>query len=411
MKKVKLGEVLEVKRGMSLSGDYYSEEGELIRLTLGNFNYPGGGFKDNTSKNNIYFTGQVRPEFILNKGDIITPLTEQVSGLLGETALIPESGKYIQSGDVGLVTPKEGLLDRLYCYYLLASPLIKRQLGAGAQQTKIRHTSPDKIMDCEAYIPDYLQQKKIGKLLASIDEKIKVNNEINDNLSNQIQDIFNYWFLQYEFSDDNGKPYKSNNNEMFFSEQINRHIPYGWKVDKLSSVCKLINGRAYSQEELQNNGKYKIARVGNFFSNNSWYYSDMELSPDKYCDTGDLLYCWSATFGPFIWDMDKTIYHYHIWKVDPYSEIFKPYIYETLKVLTNQMMNDRHGSVMAHLTKDNMENYNIVIPPTELVEAFYNKANHIYNEIISLKQQNRHLIALREWILPMLMNGQATIAD
>ena len=198
---------------------------------------------------------------------------------------------------------------------------------------------------------------------------------------------------------------------MFFSEQINRHIPYGWKVDKLSSVCKLINGRAYSQEELQNNGKYKIARVGNFFSNNSWYYSDMELSPDKYCDTGDLLYCWSATFGPFIWDMDKTIYHYHIWKVDPYSEIFKPYIYETLKVLTNQMMNDRHGSVMAHLTKDNMENYNIVIPPTELVEAFYNKANHIYNEIISLKQQNRHLIALREWILPMLMNGQATIAD
>ena len=182
MKKVKLGEVLEVKRGMSLSGDYYSEEGELIRLTLGNFNYPGGGFKDNTSKNNIYFTGQVRPEFILNKGDIITPLTEQVSGLLGETALIPESGKYIQSGDVGLVTPKEGLLDRLYCYYLLASPLIKRQLGAGAQQTKIRHTSPDKIMDCEAYIPDYLQQKKIGKLLASIDEKIKVNNEINDNL-------------------------------------------------------------------------------------------------------------------------------------------------------------------------------------------------------------------------------------
>ena len=186
MKKVKLGKVLEVKRGMSLSGEYYSEEGELIRLTLGNFGYPGGGFKDNTSKKDIYFNGSVRPEFILSEGDIITPLTEQVPGLLGETAFIPETGKYIQSGDIGLVIPKEDVLDKHYCYYLLSSPYIKRQLGMGAQQTKIRHTSPDKIMDCEAYLPDYDEQTQIGQFLSLIDKKIRINNQINDNLSQSV---------------------------------------------------------------------------------------------------------------------------------------------------------------------------------------------------------------------------------
>ena len=88
MKKVKLGDVLDVRRGTSLAGEYYSEQGNLIRLTLGNFNYPRGGFQENTAKKDIYFVGSVNPAFILKAGDIITPLTEQVSGLLGETATI-----------------------------------------------------------------------------------------------------------------------------------------------------------------------------------------------------------------------------------------------------------------------------------------------------------------------------------
>ena len=130
MKKVKLGDVLDVRRGTSLAGEYYSEQGNLIRLTLGNFNYPRGGFQENTAKKDIYFVGSVNPAFILKAGDIITPLTEQVSGLLGETATIPESGKYIQSGDIGLVVPDETKIDKRFAYYLVASPIVRKQLGA-----------------------------------------------------------------------------------------------------------------------------------------------------------------------------------------------------------------------------------------------------------------------------------------
>jgi len=182
MKKIKLGDVLDVKRGASLSGDFYDTQGEYIRLTLGNFSYPNNGFKFNVSKDDIYFTGKVKDEFILKKGDIITPLTEQVRGLLGNTATIPESNKYIQSGDIGLVIPNEEIVEKRFCYYLVSSPIIKRQLDAGSQQTKIRHTSPENIKDCIAFIPELEQQQKIAMLLDTINKKIDINNAINNNL-------------------------------------------------------------------------------------------------------------------------------------------------------------------------------------------------------------------------------------
>lgn len=182
LKKYKLGELIDVRRGASLAGEYYAIEGELMRLTLGHFDYQGGGFKANTSKNDLYFTGPVKQEFILNEGDIITPLTEQTPGLLGSTAMIPESEKYIQSQDVALITPDESKLDRNFCYYLLPSKIVKQQLAAGAQQTKIRHTTPDRIKDLTVFIPDLSNQKAIGQLLHDIDKKIALNRDINRNL-------------------------------------------------------------------------------------------------------------------------------------------------------------------------------------------------------------------------------------
>lgn len=182
LKKYKLGEILDVTRGTSLSGEFYATEGEYIRLTCGNFDYQNNRFKENTSKDNLYYIGEFRSEFLMSEGDIITPLTEQTIGLLGSAAIIPESGKYIQSQDVAKIVCNKDLLDKDFAYYLISSNLVKQQLSAGAQQTKIRHTSPDKIKDCIVWIPDLSEQKRIGKLLRAIDRKIELNRVINQNL-------------------------------------------------------------------------------------------------------------------------------------------------------------------------------------------------------------------------------------
>ena len=182
MKKYKLGELIEVSRGASLSGDFYAVSGKYIRLTCGNFDYRNNCFKKNTSKDNLFYTGEFRAEFLLEKGDLITPLTEQAIGLLGSTAWIPESGKYIQSQDIAKITCNEELLDKKFAYYLISSNMVKQQLGAAAQQTKIRHTSPDKIKDCTVWLPSLAEQKQIGQLLFDIDRKIEINRAINHNL-------------------------------------------------------------------------------------------------------------------------------------------------------------------------------------------------------------------------------------
>lgn len=163
--------------------------------------------------------------------------------------------------------------------------------------------------------------------------------------------------------------------------------PKGWETKKLKEVSTLINGRAYKQNELLSEGKYKVLRVGNFFTNSNFYYSDLELEDNKYCDNGDLLFAWSASFGAFIWNGGKVIFHYHIWKVlydeQQLNKIFYRFL---LNTMTNAFMNDVHGIGMVHLTKQGMEEYNIPIPPLSLQEEFAEKVEAIERQKALVQQ-------------------------
>ena len=137
-----------------------------------------------------------------------------------------------------------------------------------------------------------------------------------------------------------------------------------WKEYQIQDVCRLINGRAYSNDEMLEHGKYKIVRVGNLSGGNStWFYSDLELPADKYCHNGDLLFAWACTFGPHIWKEDNTIFHYHIWKiVEDKDVVDRRFFYYYLKYATGGFLGALNGSVMVHITKSSMEKMNIRIP-------------------------------------------------
>ena len=147
-------------------------------------------------------------------------------------------------------------------------------------------------------------------------------------------------------------------------EEIPFEIPNGWEWCRMQDVITFVNGRAYKKEELLPQGKYKVLRVGNFFTNNEWYYSDLELPEDKYCYNGDLLYAWSASFGPQIWNGDKTIFHYHIWNVKFNSRIlFREYLYYFFLFDKTQVKASTTGSTMVHVSMENMKPRLIPIPP------------------------------------------------
>ena len=168
-----------------------------------------------------------------------------------------------------------------------------------------------------------------------------------------------------------------------------------WEVKQLKDVSTLLNGRAYKQQELLDKGKYKVLRVGNFFTNSTFYYSDLELDDDKYCEYGDLLFAWSASFGAFIWNGDKVIYHYHIWKVlfDKDCLDIQYYRY-LLNTMTSFFMNDVHGIGMVHLTKSGMEQYVLPIPPLPLQQSFAHKIEQIDRQKAAVQRTIKDLETL-----------------
>lgn len=405
MRKIKLGDVLDVKRGTSLSGEFYAEAGERIRLTLGNFNYPSGGFKENTSKKNIYFTGDVKEEFILKKGDIITPLTEQVSGLLGETAKIPKDDLYIQSGDIGLIIPNEKLLNRLFAYYLLSSPIVKKQLDSAAQQTKIRHTSPEKIKDCEVWLPDMEHQKRTGILLDAINEKIINNNKINDELESMAKTIYDYWFLQFDFPDENGRPYKSSGGKMVWNNELKRELPEGWRVADLKDIASITMGTSPKGDSINTDGKGIVfyqgkADFGNRFPVTRTYTS----APIRYADANDILLSVRAPVGTLNIANKKCCIGRGLAAIHSKYSSFMYYI-----MLANQYKFDIYnngGTTFGAITKDDLFGMRVVVPKEFVIEKFEKRTNCINQEIFRNNDENQELISLRDFLLPLLMNGQ-----
>lgn len=168
----------------------------------------------------------------------------------------------------------------------------------------------------------------------------------------------------------------------------NLDMPIGWISTVLSDLVTVWNGRAYAKEELLAEGT-PVLRVGNLFTNNHWYYSNLELEPEKYCDQGDLIYAWSASFGPFIWGGPKAIYHYHIWKLVPHSaaEIDKQFLYWMLQERTQEIREAGHGVSMTHMTKEKMEKLSVMLPPVAEQRRIVAKVNEVMALVDKLEAQ------------------------
>ena len=163
----------------------------------------------------------------------------------------------------------------------------------------------------------------------------------------------------------------------------------GWTETTLGEIASFYNGKTYKQEELLDSGKYRVLRVGNFFSNGNWYWSNLELEENKYCDKGDLLYAWSASFGPRIWSEEKVIYHYHIWKiVEDSSLINKQFLYYWLDEDVLRMKRDTgNGSIMMHITKGGIEARTIQLPPLAEQKRIVDVVSSVDAYIGALEQQ------------------------
>ena len=278
-------------------------------------------------------------------------------GASDKSAYIIE-GKSWVNNHAHILKVNDEIIDKLIEYYLVFKDLSEYITGA-----IVPKLTQQALRSIPIPIPPLSEQFRIIEELDQLSNIIEKKRQQLSELDNLAQSIFY---------------------DMFGDPVTNEK---GWKVKKLKDVSTLLNGRAYKHPELLDEGKYKVLRVGNFFTNSTYYYSNLELEEDKYCDNGDLLFAWSASFGAFIWNGGKVIYHYHIWKVlfdDHYLNIV--YYQYLLNMMTKSFMKDVHGIGMVHLTKNGMEQYNLPLPPLKLQQLFAQNNEAIEKEKELIKQ-------------------------
>ena len=255
---------------------------------------------------------------------------------------------------------------------------------------------------------------KISKILDNIDKKIQINNKINQELESMAKTLYDYWFVQFDFPDQNGKPYKSSGGKMVYNPELKREIPEGWGVDSLWNIANFYNGLAMQKYRPDTNEDdylpvIKIREMMNGFSKDT-ERARLDIPSEAVVDRGDILFSWSATLEVIIWGKEKGALNQHIFKVtsDTYP---KSFIYFELKSYLKvfKAIAELRKTTMGHITQDHLKQAKIVVPPIELISKLDAKLQPIMLKQQILENQNQELTQLRDGLLPMLMNGQVKV--
>ena len=317
-----------------------SDVQEIGTLVLRSSNVSNGEIVD---ADNVYVCPEVVNVENVQVGDIIVVVRNGSRSLIGKHAQIK---RFMPNTVIGAFMTGIRSECPEFTNALLNTPHFDEEISLNMGAT-INQITGYMFSKMEFHIPNLDEQNKIGDFFENLDNLITLHQRECEKLL-----CFKKSMLEKMFPK-NGEKYP----EIRFSGFTD-----SWEQRKLGDIAKFINGRAYAQNELLPSGKYKVLRVGNFYTNDSWYYSDLELDDKYYANDGDLLYTWSATFGPHIWRGDRVIYHYHIWKIDLTDELEKHFAVQLLEQDKNDIISGHNGSTMAHITKEGMEQKKVVIP-------------------------------------------------
>lgn len=337
----------------------------------------------------------------------ITPCLEN-----GKTAQVNE----LEEGEVGfgsteyiVLRAKEGKSDKDFIYYLSISPnfrsiAIKSMVGSSGRQ----RVQQNVLENAEFLLPDLKTQKKISAVLGSLDNKIELNEKINQNLEAQAQAIFKSWFVDFE-------PFK---NGKFIDSELGK-IPEGWRVERLGAVCECVLGGTPSRSRKEywegnipwiNSGKtneFRVISPSEFISAEGLKKSATKLLPKK----TTILAITGATLGQVsLLEIDACANQSVVGILEnnllPYEYIYMYVSHNIEKIISHQT-----GGAQQHINKDNIKNFHIILPPQCELKRYTNAVENLYSEITNLVFQSRRLAQLRDTLLPKLMSGEIDVSD
>ena len=422
-----LGALVNVKHGFPFKSEFFEESGDLVVLTPGNF-FEEGGFKRNAEKDKCY-SAEFPEDYLLKKGEILIAMTEQAEGLLGSMATVPKSNRFLHNQRLGLVTSKCSETNIRYIYHLSKTPWIRKQIRLSSSGSKVKHTSPDRISEVKVKILPPDQQIKSASLLDTIDEKIELNNRINAELESLARLLYDYWFVQFDFpmtaeqaavhGDPSltGKPYKSSGGKMTHNKNLNLEIPVEWHGGVIEELASL-NQRSWNQAtrpetvqyvDLANTKNGTIQETQQFAWEEAPSRARRILCPDDSIigtvRPGNRSF---ALIGPDTKDLTGST---GFAVISPTSSENREFVYLTLTAPTNidRLATIASGAAYPAVKPEVIAQTPCPLPPPEILEAFHKATASNFDLIANNQKQNQELAALRDWLLPMLMNGQVTV--
>ena len=313
----------------------------------------------------------------------------------------------------------EDVVDFQYCYYLLISDKITNYLCGQNTNTSGSHKriDPDNFLNIEIKLPKMSIQRQVGKTLSALDRKIVLNKQINDNLEAMAKQLYDYWFVQFDFPNEEGKPYKSSGGAMVWNEKLKREIPEGWYAENICKIANILSGGTPSKavDEYWNNGTIP------FFGPTDCNGSVFQIKTADHITQKGLEHCASSLFeeGIVIITARGSIGKLVIvgtpmaMNQSCYALQSKEGEYEYLYFLTTQLIDclkaKGSGSVFKSIIASDIEHSTLCVATENVVSDFCKKVKPLFEKLKANTIEIAKLTKQRDELLPLLMNGQATV--
>ena len=295
----------------------------------------------------------------------------------------------------------EDVVDFQYCYYLLVSDKITNYLCGQNTNTSGSHKriDPDNFLDIEIKLPKMSIQKQIGKTLSALDRKIELNRQINDNLEAMAKQLYDYWFVQFDFPNEEGKPYKSNGGAMMWNEKLKREIPQGWNDCKIKDFMRIFTGKKDVSKAVPGNYKF-FSCAPEPISSNEYIYDGYAVLV-----SGNGSYTGRVGFYKGKFDLYQRTYAC-VLDEDEHNISF---FYYTLRYLFQPIYSGgKHGSSIPYIVLGDLADFRFAFNET-ICTKFVDATKPMFDEQLLRQKEVEALAKQRDELLPLLMNGQATV--
>ena len=416
MKQISFGEIAEFRNGLNFGKDSHG----MGCLLIGIPDFKDRFNPDYNSLGEINPLGIIKEEDYLQKEDILFVRSNGNKNLVGRSLYIDKDIKAVYSGFCIRARLTSSTIDSLFCAYYTRSDRFKSSISSSGG-TNIQNLNQGILSNVKLPLFSISSQRQIAKVLSDLDAKIEVNNKINQELEAMAKTLYDYWFVQFDFPDANGKPYKSSGGKMVFNEALKREIPEGWEVEEINKVIEVKDGTHDSPKSIDKGfklitSKHLKLEGLDFDSANSINEEDYKnINKRSQVDTGDILFSMIGNIGTVYKVEEKTI-DFAIKNVALYKtsehQNFKNYIYTYLRSYDMQryMGNVISGSIQKFIGLGSLRKMPLMLDE-KTISSFEIKTRPIFTQINNLKLENQKLSELRDWLLPMLMNGQITITN